>query len=241
MEGFAKPTSFLEPEGLKAFSNFLATTLEEASGWLSKQSEYYRQSVDPMLRHGTMLSRKFASSYEEVFPEVLSAVTQFADSPHQQGRRQAGPNRPLMEAVVASMERFKEISWKLDAAFGEVSGNTRAYPCPSVCASVTCRWTCGLKQTLPAIADGVVSLTSQVAMIFEILQELLEGDVDPPCLEKSAGVSGVEVETAYEFMLSEAEMLSETHQELSRLVKSCGSQVVSLHDLLKEYQGLHID
>lgn len=241
LQGFAKPSSFLEPRGLKAFSNFLASTLEKASAWLSKRSEYYRQSVDPTLRRGTSLTRDFASLYELVFPEAFSAVAHYASSPHQQGRQQPGPTRPIVKGVAASVERLKEISWQLDAVFGEVSGSTRAYPCPPVCSSLTCRWTCGLKKTLPVVADNVAMLTSQVAMIFELLQELMEGDGDPGCLRRVPGVSRVQVEAAYEFVLSEVDMLLNSHEELSRLVKSCGADILDLHNVLNEYEDLHAE
>ncbi|KEP62716.1 UNVERIFIED_CONTAM: hypothetical protein HHA_215220 [Hammondia hammondi] len=238
LEKFYDPHSLLEPSGLKAYFEFHIGIIEDTGEWLSHRSSYYRSYIEPTVLSGLALARVFAASLEVVLAEALTEIENLERLRYQKADREAFESARKNHRLGVFVSRLRELSWKLDAVFGEVSGTTRAYRCPQVCITLRCRWTCEMKKTLPAEVDSLVALTTQLASIFETIQAFIDADAYIGCLPGAGKSPTFEHREAEETLVRHAHNLSSNVGEFQRLLKGTGGKLLQLRERMLDFASL---
>ncbi|EPR60028.1 hypothetical protein TGGT1_215220, partial [Toxoplasma gondii GT1] len=238
LKKFYDPQSLLEPSGLKAYFEFHIGIIEDTSKWLSHRSRYYRSSIEPTVLRGLALARVFAASLEVVLAEALTEIENLERLRYQKADREAFERARKNRKLGMFVLRLRELSWMLDAVFGEVSGTTRAYRCPQVCVTIRCRWTCEMKKTLPAEVDSLVALTTRLASIFETIQAFIDADAYIGCLPGAGKSPTFEHREAEATLARHAHNLSSNVGEFQRLLKGTGGKLMQLRERMLDFASL---
>lgn len=238
LKKFYHPQSLLEPSKLKAYFFFHIGIIENTGAWLSRRSKYYRKNIEPAVTNSLNLANTFAASLEIVLAEALTEIENLERLRLQTADRKAFEHVRENNRLGVSVSRLREITWKLDAVLGEVSGTIRAYKCPPQCVSLSCRWTCEMKKTLPAEVESLAALTTHLASIFETIQEFVEKDADVGLKRVLGRTSTFERREAEETFERHANALSSSVEEFQRLLKGTGENLLQIDARMQEFTSL---